>query len=159
MKTINPSQPPSPFAAALALSLLLSGGLHAVSEKFTNSGTFTPPPGVTSVTVECWGGGGAGGSAQRVTSNAGGGGGAYAKKVDIPVTPGTPYAVTIPPAAVAPASGFADGDTVQTSNNLAQWTDVPSGELAANDDGPGGTLSYTLTGPAPRFVRLKVMPE
>ncbi|MES2920672.1 MAG: autotransporter-associated beta strand repeat-containing protein [Verrucomicrobiota bacterium] len=43
---------------------------------------------------------------------------------------------------------------VQTSNDLAVWEDVPEGALASND----AVLSYTLTGTAPRFVRLMVKP-
>jgi fibronectin-binding autotransporter adhesin len=58
-----------------------------------------------------------------------------------------------------PASAYGSQFVIQTSGNLAAWTDVLVGDLAANTDGPGGSLTYTLTGPAPRFVRLKVMPE
>jgi autotransporter-associated beta strand protein len=148
MKTNLPSKP---FSAALAsVLLLLPAVLHAqVSQKFTTSGTFTPPAGVTSVTVEAWGGGGAGGSAQRITSNAGGGGGgggAYAKKVNIPVTPGTEYTVTIPAAALAPASGFADGDTVDgadvtftgDSGFSVTASGGKGGQCAINRSAPGG---------------------
>ncbi len=45
---------------------------------------------------------------------------------------------------------------VQTSNDLSVWTDVPVGSLTSNT---AGLLSYTLTGTAPRFVRLKVTPN
>lgn len=45
---------------------------------------------------------------------------------------------------------------VQTSNNLATWVDVPAINLASNTT---TLLSYTLTGAAPRFVRLKVSPN
>jgi hypothetical protein len=54
---------------------------------------------------------------------------------------------------------------VQTSSDLQKWVDVPSGQLDANTDyaaGPpavDGSLSYTLTGASPRFVRLKVTPN
>ncbi len=58
-----------------------------------------------------------------------------------------------------PASAYGTQFVIQTSGNLAGWTDVPVGELTANTDGPAGSLSYTLTGGSPRFVRLKVMPE
>lgn len=65
-------------------------------ETFTSSTTWTCPPGVTSVDVECWGygglGGGTGASASR--SGGGGGGGAYAKKT-VAVVPGTGYAINI----------------------------------------------------------------
>lgn len=75
------------------------GGERSVmgSQTFTNSGTWLCPPGVTSVTVECWGGGGKGGSVSGNTTEAGGGGGGggYSKKVDIPVVPGTTYTVTV----------------------------------------------------------------
>lgn len=48
---------------------------------FTNSGTFTVPCGVTSITVETWGAGGGGGrSTTNGRTTGGGGGGAYAKK-------------------------------------------------------------------------------
>ena len=148
MKTNLPFKP---FTAALAsVLLLLPAGLHGqVSQKFTSSGTFTPPPGVTSVTVEVWGGGGAGGSAQRTTSNAGGGGGgggAYAKKFNIPVTPGAEYTVTIPAAATAPASGFADGfavdgaDVTFTGDGGVGVTASggKGGQCAINRSAPGG---------------------
>ena len=58
-----------------------------------------------------------------------------------------------------PASAYGTRFVIQTSDNLTRWDDVPIGELKTNTDGPGGTLSYTLSGPGSRFVRLKVMPE
>jgi autotransporter-associated beta strand protein len=58
-----------------------------------------------------------------------------------------------------PAAAYGTQFVIQTSGNLVDWTEVPAENLAANSDGPGGSLTYTLTGPAPRFVRLKVMPE
>ncbi len=108
----------------LALFTLTVNSASAVSQKFLTTGTFTPPAGITSITVECWGGGGAGGSAQKPTGAAGnagaggGGGGAYAKKINIPVTPGTPYTVTIPAAAVAPTSGFINTQQCPSGANV-----------------------------------------
>jgi fibronectin-binding autotransporter adhesin len=58
-----------------------------------------------------------------------------------------------------PASEYGTQFVVQTSDNLTHWDDVPAGELNANTDGPGGSLSYTLAGPGSGFVRLKVTPE
>lgn len=46
---------------------------------------------------------------------------------------------------------FVGSYTVQTSPNLITWTDEPSTLV-------GDTVEYTLTGPAPRFVRMKVVP-
>jgi len=84
----------------------------SVTNNTAGTVSWTCPPGVTSVRVECWGGGGAGGAADAVgTANVGGGGGsggAYARKADVPVTPGDSYAMTIPAAATAPA-GTSDG--------------------------------------------------
>jgi hypothetical protein len=57
-----------------------------------------------------------------------------------------------------PASAYGTQFVVQTSPDLSNWTDVPSGQLLSNTDGPGGSLTYQLTGPAPRFVRLVVTP-
>ena len=48
---------------------------------------------------------------------------------------------------------------VQTSSDLVSWVDVPLAALTTNTDGPGGSLTYTLAGPTPRFVRLKVTPN
>ena len=45
---------------------------------------------------------------------------------------------------------------VQTSNDLSVWQNVPVGGLTTNT---AGSLSYTLAGPAPRFVRLQVIPN
>jgi autotransporter-associated beta strand protein len=48
---------------------------------------------------------------------------------------------------------------VQTSSDLSTWADVDVGSLTTNADGPGGLLTYTLTGASPRFVRFKVTPN
>jgi autotransporter-associated beta strand protein len=58
-----------------------------------------------------------------------------------------------------PASAYGTQFVIQTSSDLTIWADVPVGDLTANTDGPGGSLTYTLTGGAPRFVRLKVSPN
>jgi len=46
---------------------------------------------------------------------------------------------------------FVGSYTVQTSSDLVTWTDVTSAVV-------GNTVEYTLTGPAPKFVRMKVVP-
>jgi hypothetical protein len=58
-----------------------------------------------------------------------------------------------------PASAYGTQFVIQTSSDLATWTDVAIGDLAANTDGPAGSLTYTLTGVSPRFARLKVTPN
>lgn len=70
----------------LIVALLLAFALPATAQQqktvtFTSSGTFTVPPGVTSITVRCWGGGGRGGSYSSGDGIfGGGGGGAFAQK-------------------------------------------------------------------------------
>jgi len=63
---------------------------------FDFSGTWTCPPNVFKVTVECWGGGGKGGSASgNNRAGGGGGGGGYSRLVDYTVVPGNNYTVTV----------------------------------------------------------------
>lgn len=67
--------------------------------------------------------------------------------------------ITWPNGGNIPASAYGTRFVVQTSSNLVSWTDVPAVQLTTNTDGPGGSLTYTLTGAAPRFVRLVVTPN
>jgi autotransporter-associated beta strand protein len=152
MKTAESFQSRSPLAATLTLALftLTANSASAVSQKFLTTGTFTPPAGITSITVECWGGGGAGGSATKGASpagNAGGGGGgagAYAKKLNIPVTPGIPYSVTIP--AIAPGlTTFTNGET---SDGASVTFTGDSGVSVTANGGQGGACVVTTTSTA-----------
>ncbi len=52
------------------------------------------PPGVTSITVECWGAGGGGGQRTNNGVSGGGGGGGYASSV-VTVTPGNSYDIVV----------------------------------------------------------------
>lgn len=88
----------------LLVVVLLSTLGWAQSQRFTTSGTFTVPAGVTSLTVEAWGAGGKGSTLSTNTAGGGGGGGAYAKKV-ISTTPGTVYTVTVGAGATTTAAG------------------------------------------------------
>jgi autotransporter-associated beta strand protein len=67
--------------------------------------------------------------------------------------------ITWPNGGNIPASAYGTRFVIQTSSNLTDWADVLIGDVAVNSDGPGGSLTYTLTGGAPRFVRLKVTPN
>lgn len=67
--------------------------------------------------------------------------------------------ITWPNGGNIPASAYGTQFVIQTSSDLTTWADVPVGSLAVNTDGPGGSLTYTLTGGSPRFVRLKVTPN
>ncbi len=75
-----------------------------MSIPYSATGTFVPPTGVTSVTVECWGGGGRGGTRTTDGVGGGGGGGAYARSV-LTVVPGTTYTVTVGAGSTTTAAG------------------------------------------------------
>ncbi len=66
--------------------------------------------------------------------------------------------ITWPNGGNIPASAYGTRFAVQTSTNLQSWTDVPANQLTTNTDGPGGALTYTITSPAPLYIRLKVTP-
>ena len=57
-----------------------------------------------------------------------------------------------------PSTDYPARYVVQTSSDPVTWADVLSGDLTTNTSGPGGSLTYTLTGSGSRFVRLKVKP-
>jgi hypothetical protein len=83
------------FAVLIMTTANVAWG-QAQSQSFTSNGTFQwlCPPGVTSVTVKCYGAGGAGGQRTGNGGGGGGGGGAYASSV-LAVTPGTIYTVVV----------------------------------------------------------------
>jgi len=102
---------------------------NSQTQTFTSSGTFTVPPGVTSIIVECWGGGGAGGgsSASSVKGGGGGAGGAYAKKT-LTVVPGTNYTVNV--------GGIKTGTFSAGASGNPSWFGDPSTIYA--EGGAGG---------------------
>jgi len=112
---------------------------NANSQGITSSTTFTPPCGVTSVTVEAWGGGGAGSTLTSGTLGAGGGGGAYSKST-LTVIPGTVYTETV---GQGGSSGIDGGDTWfglgTTKTILAKGGS--SATANSNTAGAGGLLS------------------
>jgi fibronectin-binding autotransporter adhesin len=69
------------------------------------------------------------------------------------------HTVTWPNGGNIPASGYGTQFVVQTSTDLLIWTDVPAANLAGNTDGPGGSVTFTVTDTGKQFVRLKVTPD
>jgi hypothetical protein len=75
-------------------------GAAPTLDKFTTSGSWTAPAGITRVRVRAWGAGGGGASRYNGTANGGpnpgggGGSGGYVEAL-VPVTPGTQYTVTV----------------------------------------------------------------
>lgn len=152
MKVARTFQPQPSLAAAFALAMIAffpGTARAATTEKFTSSTTWTCPAGVTAVTVEVWGGGGAGGGASKgaaggTCGGGGGGGGAYAKKVDVPVTPDTIYTITIPAPATC-TSGFTHGQTFNGAS--VTFTGDSETRVTANG-GTGGACVVTTSGTA-----------
>ena len=152
-------------SSLLGFSRLLVGGFYggtlafapcawADSQTFTSPGTFdwVVPTNVNFVTVDCRGGGGSGGS---VTSQAGssanirGGGGAggnYAKKVNIPVTSGATYKVTIGAGGVAFLIGTTHNasDPSQTGGSSSFSNEDLSTTFALATGGLGGKNGYRI---------------
>ena len=84
--------------------------MATVTQTFTATGSWTCPPGVASVTAECWGGGGTGGPATGNPARAGGGaGGQYTRKA-VSVTAGVSYTVTVAATGTAQTSAVVNGN-------------------------------------------------
>ncbi len=103
------------------------------------AGTFTVPPGVTTIIVECWGAGGAGGgsSASTVRGGGGGAGGAYARKT-LSVVPGTNYAVTV--------GGITTGGTTAGPAGNPSWFGNASTVYAQGGAGGAAPNGGTVAG-------------
>jgi len=115
-------------------------------QNFTATGTLTPPSGITSVNVECWGGGGAGEGAAIGGSAAGGGGagGAYVKNPAVAVTPGTAYTVTVGTAVTGTTNAVVNGKPSwfgTTATVYAQGGNGGSPSTSGNINGAGGAGS------------------
>jgi hypothetical protein len=100
------------FLLVLLLPFL---GISQVTVDYNYNGgwqTWVCPANVSQITVQCWGGGGGGGNSNNNFSfgGSGGGGGCYAKKMNIPVTPGNTYYILV---------GIGGGGAPGSSNSSA----------------------------------------
>ncbi|MGZ3864422.1 MAG: glycine-rich domain-containing protein [Bacteroidia bacterium] len=131
--------------------ILLITGYHflnaqcgTVCSTVTASGSWTCPPGVTSVTVQCWGGGGAGGgvsASSAVSAGGGGAGGSFAQGT-VAVTAGSSYNIVVG-AGGAGVSGAAGGAGGTSSFNGTSVVAVGGngGGLGTNGNGTAATGS------------------
>lgn len=78
----------------LSAACIAAYGQNQIVYNSPGSYTFTVPPGVNTITVECWGGGGGGSTRTSNGRGGGGGGGAYARSM-ICVVPGVTYNVVV----------------------------------------------------------------
>ncbi len=129
---------------ALLLSFFIGLAFIANSQTtdtYSTAGSFTwtCPPGVTSVTVQCWGGGGGGyDAAGSARAGTGGGGGAFAQYTTLSVTPNTSYTVFVGsggnPGASGTDSWFSTNTTVLAKGGTggSSGTTVGVGGAAAS---------------------------
>ncbi|MBC7696449.1 MAG: T9SS type A sorting domain-containing protein [Burkholderiales bacterium] len=107
----------------------------------TASGTFIPPCGVSTITVECWGGGGGGGGG--FTGNAdgggGGGGGGFTINTSVGVISGTSYNYTV-------GTGGTGGGSQSTGVKGGTTTAVFGTTTVTATGGNGGTGATSSTG-------------
>lgn len=109
-----PTAAPGTNTLQLATTAFVRDAVSARLQRFTSSGSFTVPPGITTVFVSGCAGGGGGGFSSPTTSNVsggGGGGGAGQSIIRAPraVTPGQVINVTI---GAGGGSGSNGGDTI-----------------------------------------------
>jgi hypothetical protein len=118
------------------LLFIIIYGYSQTTQTFSNSGTFTVPGGVTSLTVEAWGGGGKGGSIVSATNAVGGGGGgAYAKKT-ITVVPGEQYTYVVGTGSTSNAAGGDSSFSSLAPNTLVR---AKGGSSVADNTATGAT--------------------
>jgi hypothetical protein len=123
--------------------LLFNRGLvmaQTSPQTFNSSTTWICPAGVTSVDVEMWGGGGGGGGdgAANTAGGGGGGSGAYRKVVNVAVTPGNSYTITVGNGGSGGSSFSGDGSQGGQSIFIGDNETVKAGGGCGgrgNDDG------------------------
>ncbi|MFH1118384.1 MAG: PKD-like domain-containing protein, partial [Bacteroidota bacterium] len=137
---------------ALLAGIFLSYPVLLISQTspqtYNANGTFTVPPGVTSITVECWGGGGAGGAGTGNPAAGGGGaGGSYARSV-LTVVPGNTYPVTVGTGGAGDNNDGNPGTPSWFSTTGTIYAQGGAGGLRANinyTNGNGGAGSIAAT--------------
>ncbi|MBU6158916.1 MAG: T9SS type A sorting domain-containing protein [Bacteroidetes bacterium] len=135
----------SVWAVLFFLFFGLNKGWGQTSVTYNTPGTYTwlCPPGVTSITVECWGGGGGGGgvignSSGNNQAGGGGAGGGYVRYTSYAVTPGTAYTIVVGVAGSAGLSGSSGSNNGGNGGNTSF-----EGIIAAGGRGGTGQTSST----------------
>lgn len=131
----------------LMLFGLLSGQTQTVILNTAGNGTWTVPPGVTSITVEAWGGGGAGGGTSDNSAKGGGGGagGTYVSSV-LTVIPGQSISYSIGAGATGATSAGGSGNATWFRSNTELNAQGGAGGGAPNNGNVnGGTGSISTS--------------
>jgi hypothetical protein len=123
------------LAAILIVSAFHFPGqdVHAQTDTFTTSGTWTVPSGVTSAVFEAWGGGGSGaGSSVGSNGQDGGAGGQYAKRTLSSLVASDNYSVTVALSITGTTgNGSLGGDSYVADPSFTK--------IVVAKGGPGGT--------------------
>ncbi len=101
--------------------------------------TFTVPPGVNTITVECWGGGGGGSTVSSSRRGGGGGGGAYARSM-ICVVPGATYNVQVGTG----GTGSSNGGNSVFGANIVVAAGGTGGANNGTTGGAGGSVTNSV---------------
>ncbi|MBK7965338.1 MAG: proprotein convertase P-domain-containing protein [Bacteroidetes bacterium] len=133
----------------LALILQQFSAFAQTTQTFNSSSSWTPPAGVTSVTIECWGAGGSGGGNSNTSDGSGGGGGGAYSKGTVTVVPGTPYTVTVGTGGNgnSGSNGSPGGDSWFSTNTSVMAKGGGAGlETSGGNGGVGGTGGQASAG-------------
>ncbi|MCB9170629.1 MAG: hypothetical protein H6597_07910 [Flavobacteriales bacterium] len=137
------------FLGTGGIALACSFGIVASAQTtvtYTTSGVFTPPPGVTQVTVECWGGGGRGGTRSSNGRGGGAGGGAYARSV-LTVVPGNNYTVTVGAGSTSTSPGgdswFSTNTTILAKGGNSVADNSATGAIGGTAAASIGTVKFS----------------
>jgi len=121
--------------------------VHAQTDTFTVSGTWTVPANVSSAIFEAWGGGGAGGGASTTNSFGGGGGGGGYCINSASVTSGSNYTITVGQAtAGGSGSGAVGSESDVQDPSLVTICTGNGGNGGGANNGIGGTGGLGLNG-------------
>lgn len=119
---------------------------------YQQNNTFTVPPGVTEIFVECLGGGGAGGKGGTLAAGGGGGGGAYAAST-LTVSPGTTHSIVVGQQTAATTAGagvagspstFGAGPLVRAAAGAGGGAPSGLGGITAGAGGAGGSVANSI---------------
>jgi hypothetical protein len=126
------------MAFANLLACLTIGAFAQTTVTYSTPGTFawTPPAGVTSITLQMWGGGGAG-----IYGSASGGGGAFLQTTLIPVVYGTTYSVVVG----AGAFSYTGGASSFGPQGGSAFVSVQGGNNVSFNGGAASTGTYVQT--------------
>ena len=140
------------FLPIMAIIFVMLGYAPTVTGQgtitFNSNGTFTVPPGVTTVTYKIWAaGGGAGVPTIASSASGGGGGGAYVQVTRTNLIPGQTYTVTV---GIGGAPG-ADGGASSVDGSTAQGGRAGSSSIIGGRGGSSTNAPFNVVASGANF--------